>query len=117
MGELPTGAAQDALTPRQPGGQEKFLGHLGGPVAYAAPAHRSGRIAPTSFREHPGRASGGVEGIMLSVGGLEGAHTVVLRVMLDLGLPQCFHQGWDVHRKPSAKALLQSVPTLHRVLG
>src|SRR4030067_1337356 len=47
---------------------------------------------------------------------LDGAHAVVLGVVLNFSQPQRFQQGWNVHGKSPPQTLLQSIPTAHRVV-
>src|SRR5581483_1803620 len=48
---------------------------------------------------------------------LERPHPVLAGVVLHLGLPELLEQRRQVHPEPSAQALLEPVPTAHRVVG
>ncbi len=46
----------------------------------------------------------------------ESAHSIVLRIVLDLGQSHRFHHRWHVHAEAAAKTLLQAIPATHWIL-
>src|SRR2546423_740159 len=48
--------------------------------------------------------------------GSASSHSIVLRIVLDLGQSHRLHDRWDVHAEAAAQALLQPVPAANRIL-